>query len=159
MENIYNTFQLSNGTIVGCCFYDTNGTNRFRAVNESYYKKVDGCIIVYDITDENSFNEIENYFIPVIKEKCKAKIPILILGNKTDMEDTRHISPEQGEQLALKYNYIFKEISSINNVNILETFQEIIETITYKVKMEERKENNLNIRINERNSRKKCLAC
>lgn len=158
MENIISNFKLSDGTIVRCNFFDTNGTSRYRGVNESYYKKVDCCIIVYDITDRNSFDEIQTYYIPLINQKCQKDIPILIIGNKTDLDEKREILTEQGEELALNYNYIFKETSSINNSNILDIFQEIIENTVYKVKEEEKiNENRRLIRINDYNNERKCF--
>ena len=50
---------------------DTAGQERFKAINTSYYRKADCCLLVYDITNRKSFEEIENYFNEKIKEKCK----------------------------------------------------------------------------------------
>ena len=152
MEIIYNTFRLSDGTIIGCYFYDTNGTQRFRAVNESYYKKADGCIVIYDITSQNSFDEIEKYYIPNIKEKCKENIPTLILGNKIDMSDMRKVSVEKGKQLALKYCFLFNETSSIENTNLYDIFQIIIEITNEKTQKIEHQVN-----INNQVQRKICF--
>ena len=156
MEIIYNTFRLSDGTIIGCYFYDTNGTLRFRTVNESYYKKVDGCIVIYDITDQNSFDEIENYYIPNIKEKCKENIPTLVLGNKLDMNEMRKVSFEKGKQLALKYGFLFNETSSIENANLNDIFQIIIEITNDKTEKREN-ENDRQININNQMGRRLCL--
>jgi len=138
METIFSAFNLSDNNPVGCYFYDTNGTQRFRLVNETFYKKVDGCIIVYDITNQKSFDEIEDYFIPTIKEKCIKNIPTLLLGNKSDLNDLRKISFSQGEQLALKYNFIFRETSSVENNNINDIFKTIIEQTYYHCKDREK---------------------
>ena len=160
MEIINNTFKLSDGTIVGCNFYDTNGTQRYRSVNEALYKKVDGCIIIYDITNKNSFDEIENYFIPKIKEKCKENIPVLIIGNKIDMNDNRKVSTEEGKELASKYGFIFNETSSIENLNINDIFRIIIEiTNNYCIKNREENENNNPIRIEHQIEQRRCFNC
>ena len=143
---------------MGCNFFDTNGTERFRVVNETYYKKVDGCIIVYDITNQKSFDAIESYFIPKIKEKCKLNIPVLILGNKNDMKEMRQISLEQGRQLALKYGFIFQETSSIEFLSASDIFQKIVEITIYFKKKE-----NINsigsIHIHNTNNLKLCMTC
>ena len=47
-------FKLSDGSIINCCIVDTNGTERYRALNENYFRQADGCIIIYDITNEQS---------------------------------------------------------------------------------------------------------
>ena len=153
MEIIFSAFNLSNNKSVGCYFYDTNGTQRFRIVNETFYKKVDGCIIVYDVTNQKSFDEIEDYFIPTIKEKCIKNIPILLLGNKSDLKVLRKISVNQGEQLALKYNLIFKETSSVENSNINDIFRTIIEQTYYYCKDRERNDND-SITLNHKYHRK-----
>ena len=134
METIFSSFYLSDNNPVGCYFYDTNGTQWFRIVNEAFYKKVDGCIIVYDINNQKSFDEIENYFIPTIKNNCIKNIPTLLLGNKSDLKHLRKISVNQGEQLALKYNFIFRETSSVENININDIFKTIIEQTYYDCK-------------------------
>ena len=141
METIFSSFYLSDNNPVGCYFYDTNGTQRFRIVNEAFYKKVDGCLIVYDITNQKSFDEIENYFIPTIKNNCIKNIPTLLLGNKSDLEHLRKISVNQGEQLALKYNFIFRETSSVEDSNINDIFKTIIEQTYYGCKDREKNDN------------------
>ena len=130
LEEKYNTYKLSDGSIIGCTILDTNGTDRYRFLNETYYKKIDGCLIIYDITNRRSFDEIERYYIPKLKEKCKKNIATVLLGNKADMEDKRKVSIEEGEDLARKYNFIFKEASC--------SFQTIIENSFF----EKRKDNN-----------------
>ena len=97
-------------------------------------KKIDGCLIIYDITNRRSFEEIEKYYIPKLKEKCKKDIFILLLGNKNDLGDKRKISYEEGKELALKYNFFFKEVSCLENINVFLTFQKIIEKLFMKRK-------------------------
>lgn len=131
LEEKYNIYKLSNGSIIGCTIFDTNGTDRYRFLNETYYKKIDGCLIVYDISNRRSFDEIEKYYIPKLKEKCKKNIVTVLLGNKKDMEDKRKISFEEGNELAKKYNFIFKEASCFENINVFDVFQTIIEKTFY----------------------------
>ena len=68
-----------------------------------------------DISDKYSFDQLKDYFIETIKEKCKKNIQIILLGNKTDLEDKRQVSPEEGANLALLNNYIFLETSRLKN--------------------------------------------
>ena len=167
IENIITDFTISNGEQVRCNFYDTNGTYRARLATEPIYKKADGFLIVYDITNELSFKEIEYYFIPTIEEKCKENIPILIVGNKTDKNEMRKISVTQGEELALNHHYLYKETSSIDNSNISDIFRIIIEHSYFKIKEKINEDNNLiqlnrNISLNNIDNiivGKKCLRC
>ena len=160
IENIIPSFKLPDGTFVRCNFFDTNGTTKFKIVNEPYYKKVDGCIIIYDITNQKSFDEIEEFFIPQIQEKCKENIPVFILGNKSDLKDERIISAEQGNQLASKYNYIFEEISSVQYLNMNDIFQNIIRTIKIYVEKRDNYEyNNIDDISIRRMEDRKCRGC
>ena len=111
-------FKISDGTYVSCNFIDSGGALRFRATNEYLYRKVDGCILVFDLTDRRSFDDIKDYFIPKVQELCKENIPVLILGNKKEMIDSRVISYEEGDDLALKYEYNYREVSCVENDNL-----------------------------------------
>lgn len=161
LDQKYNTFKLSDGSLIGCIIYDTNGTDRYRLLNETYFKKVDGCLLVYDITNRRSFEQIKDYFIPAIKEKCKRNIYTLLLGNKSDMADKRKISFEEGYELAAENNFRFKEASCFENKNVSESFQSIIENTYYEKKnnwsiLDDSITLNTNRHINLNNKRKKC---
>ena len=138
LKEKYNAYKLSDGSFISCTIFDTNGIDRYRLLNETYYKKIDGCLIVYDITNRRSFYEIEKYYIPKLKEKCKKNIFTVLLGNKKDMEDKRKVSIEEANEIAKKYNFIFKEASCFENINVFDVFQTIIENTFY----EKRKDNN-----------------
>lgn len=161
IENSFATFKLTNGEVIRCNFYDTNGTKRFRPSIEPYYKKINGCIIVYDITKKSSFDEIEDYYIPKIKEKCKENTAILILGNKADQQNMRKVSFEEANQLASRYHYLYKETSCIKNINLTDVFKIIIE-YTYKnfvKRLRVERNNNPPIRINNGISIRRCFRC
>ena len=83
--------------------------------------------MVYDISNRLSFNEIQDYYCNKIKELCQKDIPIILLGNKTDLEDERQVSKEEGIALALSYNYKFKETSALKNENVADAFEALIE--------------------------------
>ena len=120
-------FQLSNGSIVDCGFFDTAGQERFNALNESYYRQADGIVLVYDISNRKSFEQIRDYYCNKIKECCRNNIPIMLIGNKTDMEDKREVTIEEGIALALSNNCLFKETSALKNENISDAFEALIE--------------------------------
>ena len=149
---------------------DTAGQERFRSINTSYYRKADCCLLVYDITNRKSFEEIENYFNEKIKEKCKKNIQVILLGNKTDLEDKRQIQAEEGANFSLINNYIFMETSCIKNTNVSDAFETLIEITNreaIKNKNNNKKENNpendsITITKNNNNSKndsKKSCSC
>jgi len=100
-------------------------------------------LLVYNIADKNSFEKCEQYFVDTIKKKCKNNIPVILIGNKTDLESEREISFKEGEILAFKNNFIFMETSCLKNENVSEAFKILI-YITYKnLKLKEVDLNNL----------------
>ena len=155
-----NKYMLSDGSIINCKIVDTGGAERFRSLNENYYRKSDGCVLVYDITNEKSFDELKEYYIPKLKEKCKENIKTILLGNKSDLENERKIPSEEGAQLALDNNFIFKETTCFERTNVANAFQTIIEMTNFDMKRRERADNET-IKINNKskknkNGRKKC---
>ena len=121
------TFKLSDGSVVHCLIYDTCGQERYKAINQSYYRKADAALLVYDISEKKSFDVIRDYYCPKIKQFCKKDIPIILLGNKTDKEQLRQIKTEEGIELALKEKYKFKETSCLKNENVADAFEALIE--------------------------------
>jgi len=126
-DKFIRTFQLCDGNIINCMIYDTAGQERFDALNLSYYKKADAILLVYDISQKSSFDKIKNFYAEKIKDCCKKDIPILLLGNKTDKENERKVTYEEGIALALKENYEFKESSCLQNINVAGAFENLIE--------------------------------
>ena len=127
IDFISKTFQLSDGSIVNCLIYDTCGQERYNSMNESYFRKADAALLVYDISNRKTFEIVKDYYCPKIKEFCKKNIPIILLGNKADKENLRQIQPEEGAQLALKEKYKFKETSCLKNINVADAFEALIE--------------------------------
>ena len=127
IDNINKSFQLSDGNLVDCHIYDTAGQERYRALSRLYYNRADAALPVYDISERGSFENIKNYYIPQIKEKCKKDIIILLLGNKADKENERKVSIEEGVELASQEKYEFKETSCLQNKNVANAFEYLVE--------------------------------
>ena len=96
-------------------------------MNGAYYKKSDCIILVYDISDRESFELCKTYFCETIKEKCKNDIKVILVGNKIDLEDKRNVSYEEGANFAFLNNWLFIEASCLKNINVYETFKKVIE--------------------------------
>ena len=162
VPNYFNTFQLSDGPIVNVQILDTAGEEKFRAINSSYYKKSDCCLLVYDITRRDSFEELKDYFNEQIKEKCKKNIKVILLGNKTDLEDKRKIPSEEGASFALENDYIFMETSCLKNSHVADAFETLIE-LTYNEVSKDKNKNSLNncilIKNDNKNKKKKLYCC
>ena len=105
----------------------------YRALSFQYYREADGCLLVYDITRRDSFDEIKNYFCKKIKENCKKDIKIILLGNKTDLKNERKVSTKEGVKLAVENGFTFMETSCLENRNVADSFETLIELIHEKI--------------------------
>lgn len=112
--------------------WDTAGQERFRTITTAYYRGAMGILLVYDITNEKSFENIKTW-IKNIEQHASADVEKMILGNKCDMEDKRKITTAQGEQLAKEYNVKFMETSAMNRTNVERAFTEIASDIKQKM--------------------------
>ena len=125
----FQAFQLSDGSIVNVRILDTCGQEKYKSINESYYKQADCCLLVYAINSKASFEKLEKLFIGKLKEYKTTIIKVMLLGNKADLdkEKKRQVSTEEGANLAEKHGYIFKETSCVDNYNVADAFTTIIE--------------------------------
>ena len=86
--------------------WDTAGQERFKNIIASYYRGAHGILLLYDVTDKDSFKNLNNWLIEIEKNANKNVLKILI-GNKTDLEDKRVISYNQGKEFADNYGLKF----------------------------------------------------
>ena len=115
--------------------WDTAGEERYRAITSAYYKGSKGCFIVYDITSEISFENVEKWY-EEIRKSAEKEISVILVGNKCDLENERKVSIELGQSKAKNLNCPFFETSALNNTNIVTAFQSISENIYNRCKNE-----------------------
>ena len=105
---------IINGEKIKVQFWDTAGQEQFRSMSSAYYKNAHGAIIVYDITDQDSFNNVFTWFKEV--NTYSDTIPkLLLLGNKLDLDDEREVNVELGEDFANNRDMMFEEVSAKEN--------------------------------------------
>ncbi len=110
-----------NERLIKMQIWDTAGHEKFRTITTSYYKSAHAIIVLYDITDETSFEHIKNWMIDIDKFAKQGVLKVLV-GNKKDLEENRKVNKEAGESLANKYGIKFFEVSAKDNINIDELF-------------------------------------
>jgi small GTP-binding protein len=128
--------------------YDTAGQERFKSISLSIIKKVDGVLLLYDITNKVSFESIQNWMNNIYSIKSED-FPVVLLGNKCDLESERKVSKKDGEELAAKYGIEFFETSNKDGINIKEACSKLIEEIIIHKK---NKKDNNNIKIKNKNN-------
>ena len=102
--------------------WDTAGQERFKNIVASYYRGANGILLIYDVSDKDSFKNLSNWLIEIEKNASKNVLKILI-GNKSDLEDKRVITYNQGKEFADTYGLKFIETSAKKNVNVTEAFE------------------------------------
>ncbi|NP_001085745.1 RAB7B, member RAS oncogene family L homeolog isoform X1 [Xenopus laevis] len=115
--------QLDN-TNLNLQIWDTGGQERFRTLVSTFYKGSDGCLLVFDVTDEESFSCLEFWrkdFLDKIPPPA-ADFPMIVLGNKIDLDD-RQVSKESAMTWCKGKNLSYLEVSAKNNVNVERAFE------------------------------------
>ena len=122
------SMKLSSGKNVKVQIWDTAGQDRFRAITKNYYKGAHGIILIYDVTNQLSFDNVSNW-INQIKEEASDKVTIFLVGNKIDDVENRKIQTESGKNLAENFQLQFYETSAKTGENVEKTFQALVEKI------------------------------
>ena len=113
-----------NGKTIKLQIWDTAGQERFRSITLSFYRGIIGFLLVYDVTNEESFDCIGKW-LRNINEKANEEAVCMIIGNKCDMEDKRVVSTKQGQELADCHRIPLMETSCKTSINIERVFNEI----------------------------------
>ncbi|CAK8682444.1 unnamed protein product [Clavelina lepadiformis] len=116
------TIRLSADRSISLQLWDTAGQERFRSIATSYFRNVDGVILLYDVTNPESFLNVRDW-METISESAPAGSPVLICGNKLDLrsesDEERMVYQADGAQLAASYGVLFMETSAYNGANVL----------------------------------------
>ena len=142
--------------------WDTAGQERFKNIQASYYKGANGVLVVYDITNRESFEHLNSWLIEIEKNGNKNVYKLLI-GNKADLEENRDIKKEEGQEFASINGMEFFETSAKTAYQVQEAFiqltKDIIRTVS-KDKNFEKKEKNIKLSPGNSNDlsleKKKC---
>jgi small GTP-binding protein len=103
--------------------WDSAGQERFRNITNSYYRKADGIIVVYDVTSTDSFANVTSWIAEA--HRRAPCVPVILVGNKCDLADKRQVSTEAGEKLGQSQRIIFLETSAKVNINVYSAFEEL----------------------------------
>jgi len=111
--------------------WDTAGQERFHTITTSYYRGANGIMLVYDITNPKSFDNITKW-LKNITDFASDEVERILLANKCDMEEKRMISTARGQEVATQNNIKFFETSAKQNQNISEAFVTLAKDILQK---------------------------
>lgn len=122
----------NDNTKVRLQIWDTAGQDKFRSVARSYYRGAIGLIIVYDITNTDSFSHLTSW-LSEAKSTARSECSVIVVGNKNDLEKERAVSTEEGKKFSENNNLMFLEVSALNGNNIQNIFGKLTENIIKKV--------------------------
>ncbi|KAM6912566.1 ras-related protein Rab-15-like [Xenentodon cancila] len=108
--------------------WDTAGQERYHTITKQYYRRAQGIVFVYDITNEPSFQHIGKWASDV-DEFAPDKVQSILVGNKADEELGRQVTKDQGSKLADAYGMEFFETSASTSTNISESFIRVTELV------------------------------
>ena len=148
LRYIYNSFNDEFKTTVGVEFgaknvemdkkifriqiWDTAGQENFRSIARAYYKNSVCACVVYDVTSRSSFENIQMWIDDCTKQTEKS-ILLVLIGNKSDLNDKREVSIEEGEAFAKSHNMIFLETSAKTGDNINKIFEKSVKQISKNI--------------------------
>ena len=147
------TLILEEQKIVKIQLWDTAGQDKFRAITRNYYKGASGIILIFDVTNIKSYENIKKW-INEIKDEISEKVSIVLIGNKIDNVQERKISKEQGEKLASEIGVKFFETSAKTGEGINESVFFLVKKIFENDPEVKNKYQGRNLRI--KNKKRKC---
>ena len=159
-----------NGKVIKLQIWDTAGQERYKSITSAYYKGSRGAFVVYDITRKTTYDNIDKW-IGELKTNGSEDVLIMLVGNKSDLEDKREVITEEVEKKAQEQKLAFCETSALNGKNVEYAFENLINEILKKVekdKINEAKQLSESKAItletadknqNEKNSKKKKKCC
>jgi len=111
---------------------DTAGTEQFTAMRDLYMKNGQGFILVYSITAQSTFNDLTDIKDQILRVKDVPDVPMVLVGNKCDLEDERVVGKDQGQGLANDWRVRFMEASAKKKINVNQIFFDLVRQINRK---------------------------
>ena len=112
---------------------DTAGQDEYRPLRETFMHTGDGFLLVYSITDDQTFEELRGIREQILRVHRDRKVPIVIVGDKVDLASTdRAVSKEEGQKLANEFNATFMEITAKEDFKVKDAFQALVRKILVK---------------------------
>jgi len=122
---------ISENKVIKAQIWDTAGQERYRAITNAYYRGAVGALLVYDITKQSTFDNVEKW-LKELREHAEPHIVVMLVGNKSDLKNLRAVKQEDASAFAEKHRLAFMETSALESSNVDMAFQTIITEI-YKL--------------------------
>ncbi|XP_057409368.1 ras-related protein R-Ras2 isoform X1 [Balaenoptera acutorostrata] len=110
---------------------DTAGQEEFGAMREQYMRTGEGFLLVFSVTDRGSFEEIYKFQRQILRVKDRDEFPMILIGNKADLDHQRQVTQEEGQQLARQLKVTYMEASAKIRMNVDQAFHELVRVIRF----------------------------
>ena len=125
IDNKFKDVELEDGKKVKIQIWDTAGQDRFRSITRNYYKGANGIVLIFDVTNKKSYENVKNW-VKQIKEEVSSRVTIILVANKIDDVNHRIVTKEEGEKIANECGLMFFECSAKTGENIEHAFNELV---------------------------------
>jgi len=129
---------------------DTAGQEEFSAMREQYMRTGEGFLLVFSVTDRSSYEEIPKFHTQILRVKDKDEFPMILVGNKSDLEAERNVSTAEAQELGRKLKIPYLEASAKNRINVDASFHDLVRSIR-------RSNEVLELPVNKKKGRKCCI--
>jgi GTPase KRas protein len=143
------------------CFLDildTAGQEEFQALQDSYMRSQEGFLLVYSITDKKSLEELRNFREKILRVKDRDKVPMVIIGNKCDLESERQVSEADGKNLAAEFDVPFFEGSAKIPKNVHESFYALVKEVIKDKEYQEKNKKDSKKDSKKKGKKKGCIV-
>ena len=151
------TITLENNRKIRIQIWDTAGEDRFRSITRNYYKGAHGIVLIYDVTDQQSFQHIKDW-VDKIKEESNEGVIIYLVGNKIDLIDKRIITNADGKKLSEEIKIKYYETSAKDSTGVKEVFENLVKDMD-NFYSEQHQEEMETIHIDKKDKKKRKLRC
>ncbi|KAJ2327674.1 hypothetical protein IWW51_001622 [Coemansia sp. RSA 2702] len=109
--------------------WDTAGQERFRTLTSSYYRGAQGVILVYDVSNRESFEHLDNWMEELTTYCSSGDVVKMVVGNKIDKESERQVTRSEGADYARKHQTLFLECSAKTKIGVQQAVEELVNKI------------------------------
>ena len=137
----YSKEEIINNKSINIKIWDTAGQERFKALTQSYFRNAEGVMLAFDVTKSESYDNLKDWIVS-IKKNLEGKnifLPLIIVGNKIDMEESREVEKESAEQFATENNYKYFETSAKTGEGVDEAVRDLINQVLNNNQIDEQK--------------------
>ena len=132
VEFISKSYKINN-QVFKIEMWDTAGQERYKSITAAYYKGAKGALIVYDTTQRTSYENIDKWMVE-IKDKASKDMKLMIVGNKTDLKDSRQVDTNEALQKAKDLEASLMETSAKDGSNVKEAFYDLLKEMYREIK-------------------------